>query len=329
MYKHWHDLIKPKQLDYDRDSLTDRYGKFYCEPLMRGYGITIGNSLRRILLSSLRGAAISAVKFDNVLHEFSTIPDVVEDVTHVILNIKQVQIKVLEEVEHLLVRVDKKGPCEVKAGDIQDSHIEILNPDDVLCTVGEGGHFGADLTITMGRGYVPAASMADQELPINTISIDAHYSPITEVNFTVTQSRVGQRIDFDKLTMEVNSNGAVRPDDALALAAKILKEQLTIFINFDESVDAEIAEERKPEEEFNKNLLRSVDELELSVRSANCLQNANIRFIYELVQKTEQEMLKTKNFGRKSLNEIKEILAEMGLSLGLKLEGFVPPKERS
>ncbi|RJO73234.1 MAG: DNA-directed RNA polymerase subunit alpha [Myxococcales bacterium] len=327
MYKNWHDLIKPKALEIDRESLNERYGKFTCEPLMRGYGTTIGNSLRRILLSSLRGAAISAIKIDGVLHEFATIPDVVEDVTHIILNLKQIDLK-LHDAQEVVVRIEADGPCEITAADIVHNQVKALEPTQHICTIGDNGKIGLELTITMGRGYVPAGSMGEMDMPVNTIPIDANYSPVRDVNFRVTQSRVGQRIDFDKLVLEIGTNGAIRPDDAVALAAKILKEQLSIFINFDESVDTEIPEEAKIEEEFNKNLLRSVDELELSVRSANCLQNANIRYIYELVQKSEAEMLKTKNFGRKSLNEIKEILAEMGLSLGMKLEGFVPPKDR-
>ncbi len=328
MYKQWYDLIKPKQLEFDRDTLTERFGKFYCEPLMRGYGTTIGNALRRILLSSLRGAAISAVKIEGVLHEFATIPEVVEDVTQIVLNLKQVDLKMLSDSERVVVMVEKKGPCEVTAGDFVSTSLEVMNPDHHIATVGDGGVFNMELTVTMGRGYVAAGSINEQDLPLNTIPIDANYSPVRDVNYHISQSRVGQRIDFDKLTLEVSTNGAVRPDDAVGFAAKILKEQLNIFISFDETVDAEIPEVQEPEEEFNKNLLRSVDELELSVRSANCLQNANIRYIYELVQRTEAEMLKTKNFGRKSLNEIKEILAEMGLSLGMKLDGFVPPKDK-
>ena len=328
MYKNWHDLTQPKFLDYDRNSFTDRYGKFFCEPLMRGYGTTIGNALRRTLFSSLRGAAVSATKFDGVLQEFATIPEVVEDVTHIVLNLKQVELKMEDEAEEVFVRIEKKGPCEITAADIVHNKVTVLNPDQHIATVGGRGFFGCDLTIKMGRGYIPAGSISEQDQPIGTILVDANYSPVKEVNYIVTQSRVGQRIDFDKLTLEVTTDGSLRPDDALGLAAKIIKEQLSIFINFDESIDAEIPEEEKGEEEFNKNLLRSVDELELSVRSANCLQNANIRYIYELVQKSEAEMLKTKNFGRKSLNEIKEILAEMGLALGMKLEGFSPPSDR-
>lgn len=327
MYKNWYDLTKPKYLDYDRETLTDRKGKFFCEPLMRGYGTTIGNSLRRTLLSSLRGAAISAVEIDGVLHEYSTIPEVVEDVTQMILNLKKVEMKLAEDAEKVVVRLDKKGAGQLLAGDIQHHQVEVLNPDYVIANIGENGKIGMEITITMGRGYVAAGSVAEQDLPVNTIPVDANYSPVRDVNYFVTQSRVGQRIDFDKLTMEITTNGSVRPDDALALAAKILKEQLSIFINFDEMIDAEIPVVVEAEEEFNNHLLRSVDELELSVRSANCLQNANIRFIYELVQKTEQEMLKTKNFGRKSLNEIKEILSDMSLSLGMKLENFNPPTD--
>jgi len=327
MYKNWHDLIKPKQLEFDREVLTDRFGRFYCEPLMRGYGTTIGNAMRRILLSSLRGAAITAVQIEEVMHEFATIPEVVEDVTQIVLNFKQIDLK-LSDAEKVVVRVDKKGPCEIKASDIVHDKVTVLNPDQHIAHVGENGRLTMELTIEMGRGYVPADSISERELPINTIPIDANFAPVREVNFFVNASRVGQKIDYDKLTIEITTNGSIRPEDALGLAAKILKEQLNIFINFDEAVDAEIPEEQGGEEEFNKNLLRSVDELELSVRSANCLQNANIRYIYELVQRSESEMLKTKNFGRKSLNEIKEILAEMGLSLGMKLEGFTPPKDK-
>ncbi len=319
MYKNWYELIKPKRLEVDQDKLSDTRGKFWCEPLTAGFGTTIGNSMRRILLSSLRGSAISAVKIEGVLHEFSSVPEVREDVTHLILNLKQVSTK-LHEVETVIVDVDIKGPCEVKAGDVKHSQLTIMNPDFHIATVAEGGRLQMELTITSGRGFVRADEQDQSALPIGTVPVDASYSPVKEVNYNVTAARVGQRLDFDKLTMDIVTNGVVRPDDALGLSAKILKEQMNIFINFDESIGPEEVEEE--EEEFNKNLLRPVDELELSVRSANCLQNANIRYIYELVQKTEAEMLKTKNFGRKSLNEIKEILSEMGLSLGMKLEGF-------
>ncbi len=327
MYKHWQNMIKPKTLEVNRDTLTDRFGKFWCEPLERGYGTTIGNSLRRILISSLRGAAVTAIRIEGVEHEFSTVPEVVEDVTQMILNLKVVDLK-LHDVEEVNVSIDKEGPAVVTAADIVDNKVEILNPDQHIATIGEGGRLQMDLTIADGRGYRQADRSQVVDQPVDTIPIDANFSPVREVNYQVTPARVGQVIDYDKLTMEIKTNGAIRPDDAIGLAAKILKEQLTIFINFDEAIEAVTTEEEKGEEEYNKNLLRSVDELELSVRSANCLQNASIRHIYQLVQKTESEMLKTKNFGRKSLSEIKDILSEMGLSLGMTLpEGFKPPKK--
>ena len=327
MYKHWQNMIKPKTLEVNRETLTDRFGKFWCEPLERGYGTTIGNSLRRILISSLRGAAVTAIRIEGVEHEFSTVPEVVEDVTQMILNLKVVDLK-LHDVEVVNVSIDKEGPAVVTAADIVDNKVEILNPDQHIATIGEGGRLQMDLTIADGRGYRQADRSQVVDQPVDTIPIDANFSPVREVNYQVTPARVGQVIDYDKLTMEIKTNGAIRPDDAIGLAAKILKEQLTIFINFDEAIEAVTTEEEKGEEEYNKNLLRSVDELELSVRSANCLQNASIRHIYQLVQRTESEMLKTKNFGRKSLSEIKDILSEMGLSLGMTLpEGFKPPKK--
>ncbi len=331
MYRNWYDLIKPKAVEVDRDTLTEVYGKFTCEPLERGFGTTVGNSLRRILLSSLRGAAISAVEIDGVLHEFSAIPEVTEDVTQIVLNLKQVNI-LLHGVDTAEVTVEKHGepgggPVTLKAGDLMTDKVEILNPNQHIATIGEEGHLRMVFTITSGRGYIAADRKNIPDASVTTIPIDANYSPVREVNYTVTPSRVGQSINYDKLVMEVITNGAVRADDALGLAAKILKEQLTIFINFDENIEIEPEQEETEQVVFNKNLLRPVDELELSVRSANCLQNDNIKYVYELVQKTESEMLKTKNFGRKSLTEIKDVLAEMGLSLGMKLEGFVPPKD--
>ncbi len=324
--RNWRDLIRPKTVPVDQDSLTGYYGKFVCEPLERGFGITIGNSLRRVLLSSLQGAAITAVKIDGALHEFTSVPDVVEDVTEIVLNLKEVVVKT-HNVKTQIVRIDKEGPCEVTAGDIQvNDQVEILNPDHVICTVAKGGRFAAELTINPGRGYEPAEKNKTPGMPIGTVPIDALFSPIRKVNYTVTNARVGQRTDYDKLTLEVWTNGAVEPADAVALAAKILKDQLTIFINFEE--EEEPVEQEEEEEPLNENLFRSVEELELSVRSANCLQNANIHLIGELVQKTEAEMLKTKNFGRKSLKEIKEILADMGLSLGMKIENWPQMLER-
>ena len=324
--RNWRDLIRPKTVPVDQGSLTANYGKFVCEPLERGFGITLGNSLRRVLLSSLQGAAITAVKIDGALHEFTSVPDVVEDVTEIILNLKEVVVKA-HTARTQVVRIDKEGPCEVTAADIQVSdQIEVLNPDHVICTVAKGGRFAAELTVNVGRGYVPADKNKVPGMAIGTIPIDALFSPIRKVNYTVTNARVGQVTDYDKLTLEVFTNGAVTPEDSVAFAAKILKDQLTIFINFEE--EEEVVEQESDDEPLNENLFRSVEELELSVRSANCLQNANIHLIGELVQKTEAEMLKTKNFGRKSLKEIKEILADMGLSLGMKIDNWPQMLER-
>jgi DNA-directed RNA polymerase subunit alpha len=323
--KNWRDLIKPRGLVVDQESLSNTYGKFIAEPLERGFGITLGNSLRRVLLSSLQGAAITSVKIEGVEHEFMTIPEVAEDVTDIILNLKEVLLQIhTNEVKTL--RIEADGPREIKAGDIQsDGQVEILNPGHHLFTISEGGRVRMELTARRGRGYVPAEKNKVAGSPIGTIPIDALFSPIRKVNYQVTNARVGQQTDYDRLSLEVWTDGSVAPNDAVAFAAKIVREQLAIFINFDEA--EEPAEEVKPVEEqkLNENLFRSVDELELSVRSANCLQNANIKTIGDLVLKTEAEMLKTKNFGRKSLKEIKEILAEMGLSLGMKLENW-PPK---
>ena len=325
--RNWRDLIRPKSLSVEQETLTGTYGRFVCEPLERGFGITLGNSLRRVLLSSLQGAAITAVKIDGALHEFTSVPDVVEDVTSIILNLKEVVVRAHSARTHV-VRIEKDGPCEVKASDIQTGdQIDVLNPDHVICTVSKGGRFSAELTITVGRGYVPAERTKQPGQPIGNIAIDALYSPLRKVNYTVTNARVGQMTDYDKLTLEVWTDGSVKPQDAVAYAAKILKDQLTIFINFEEEPEAttSVKEEDEP---LNENLFRSVEELELSVRSANCLQNANIHLIGELVQRTESEMLKTKNFGRKSLKEIKEILSTMGLSLGMKLDSWPTMIER-
>jgi DNA-directed RNA polymerase subunit alpha len=325
--RNWRDLIKPRGLVVDQESLTNTYGKFVAEPLERGFGITLGNSLRRVLLSSLQGGAITSVKIEGVEHEFMTIPEVAEDVTDIILNLKEVLLQIhTNEVKTL--RIEAEGPREVKAGDIiGDAQVEILNPGQHVLTISEGGRVRMELTARRGRGYVPAERNKVPGQPIGTIPIDALFSPIRKVNYQVTNARVGQQTDYDRLSLEVWTDGSVAPADAVAYAAKIVKEQLSIFINFDET--EEPAEEVKPVEEakLNENLFRSVDELELSVRSANCLQNANIKTIGDLVQKSEAEMLKTKNFGRKSLKEIKEILAEMGLSLGMKLESW-PPKNQ-
>jgi DNA-directed RNA polymerase subunit alpha len=323
--KNWRDLIKPRGLQVDQESLTNTYGKFVAEPLERGFGITLGNSLRRVLLSSLQGAAITSVKIEGVEHEFMTIPEVSEDVTDIILNLKEVLLQIHTN-EVKTVRIDAEGPKEIKAGDIiADGQVEILNPGHHVLTISEGGRVRMEMTARRGRGYVPAEKNKVAGQPIGTIPIDALFSPIRKVNYQVTNARVGQQTDYDKLTLEVWTDGSVQPADAVAYAAKIVKEQLSIFINFDETEEPVTEVAPVEETKLNENLFRSVDELELSVRSANCLQNANIKTIGDLVQKTEAEMLKTKNFGRKSLKEIKEILAEMGLSLGMKLENW-PPK---
>ncbi len=325
IHKNWRDLIRPKTLLVDRDTISDTFGKFTAEPLERGYGVTVGNSLRRILLSSLKGAAISAVRIEGALHEFMALDDIREDVSDIILNLKQVCFK-LEGVEQRTVSIEVQGPATVRARDIVgDSSVIVLNPDQVVCTVAEGGTFKAELVVQQGRGYVPASQFREEDQAVGTIPVDAVFSPVRKVNYNVTNARVGQRTDFDKLVLEVTTNGAIHPEDALGIAAKILKEQAQIFINFSEDIEPELPEPSMEEDSVNENLLRPVDELELSVRSMNCLQNTNIRYIGDLVQKTESEMLKTKNFGRKSLKEIKEILREMNLSLGMKLDNW-PPK---
>ncbi|MCL5406050.1 MAG: DNA-directed RNA polymerase subunit alpha [Deltaproteobacteria bacterium] len=321
MQKNWRELIKPKRLEIETKE-PSIYGKFECEPLERGFGITLGNALRRVLLSSLQGCAITNVKIDGVLHEFSTIPGVLEDVTDVILNLKEVRFKVNGESHSRRVVIEKQGEGRVCAADIQTgATVEVLNPGLHICTLAKDARLRMELTLRQGKGYVPAEKNIEENQAIGTIPIDAVFSPIRKVSYTVTQARVGQITDYDKLTLEIWSDGSVKPEDALAFSAKILKDQLSVFINFEEEVETQ-DEEIRAEPSFNENLFRSVDELELSVRSANCLKNADIRNIGELVQKTEQEMLKTKNFGRKSLNEIKEILAEMGLSLGMKIDNF-------
>ena len=324
--KNWRDLIRPRSLEKETDSEAGAYGKFTCEPLERGFGITLGNCLRRVLLSSLQGAAITAVRIDGALHEFTTLPGVVEDVTDIVLNLKEVLIR-MDETGTKEVRIDKKGAGPVTAGDIlAPTGITILNPDHHIATLTGEGKLGMGLTIQLGRGYVPAERNKDENMSVDTVPIDALFSPVKKVNFRVTNARVGQQTDFDKLTLEIWTDGSVTAEDALAFAAKILKEQLTIFINFEELPEPEEDTEADEEQRlFNDNLNRSVDELELSVRSANCLHNANIKLIGQLVQKTEAEMLKTKNFGRKSLKEIKEILSTMNLSLGMKLDNWQDP----
>lgn len=314
------DFQIPKKLEFEQETLTPTYGKFIAEPFERGFGTTIGNSLRRVLLSSITGAAVTSVKIEGVLHEFSTIPGVKEDVTDIILNIKNLRFK-LHTDRPKTIHVKKKGAGEVKAKDIiHDADVEILTPELHIATLDKDAYLEIEMTVKTGRGYVPAERNKDEMSPIGVIPIDAIFSPIRKVNFTVENARVGRVTDYDKLIMEVATDGSIKPEEALAYAAKILKDHLSIFIPFEDSsaIYEPIVEEQR--KEFNKNLLRSVNELELSVRAANCLKNANIKTIAELVQKTEAEMLKTKNFGRKSLNEIKEILSEMGLSLGMKID---------
>lgn len=327
MYRNWHHLIRPRRLEFEEVNVQPTYGKFVASPLERGFGVTLGNALRRILLSSLQGAAITSVKFSDVLHEFSTIPGVMEDVTDLLLNLKELKLK-LHSGDKANLRLEVSGEKKITAKDIQlPADVEILNPEHHIATLGPEGKLKLEMTVRMGKGYVPAEQNKRPEAPIGEIPMDAIFSPITRVNYNVTNARVGQRTDYDRLTLEIWTNGSVKPDDALAFSAKILKEQLQIFINFDEA-DISVPEEVElPTEELpslNPNLYRRVEELELSVRSANCLANASIQYIGELVQKSENEMLKTKNFGRKSLNEIKEILAELGLGLGMKIDGFDP-----
>jgi DNA-directed RNA polymerase subunit alpha len=326
MHRNWRELIKPKKVDIESDENDRFYGKFTCEPLERGFGLTIGNSLRRILLSSLQGAAIASVKIEGVLHELTTVPGVAEDVSDIILNLKEVRLKLHADPPRT-IRISVSGERVVTAGDIiTDGQVEVLNPDQHIATLSKDGVLNMEMVVNLGKGYVPAERNQNEAQVIGVIPIDAIFSPIRKVNYTVTNARVGQRTDYDKLNLEVWTDGSVEPRDAIAYAAKILKDQLTIFINFEEDEEPVQEDEETPEQKLNDNLFRSVDELELSVRSSNCLKNANIHLIGELVQKTEAEMLKTKNFGRKSLNEIKEILSDMGLSLGMKVENF-PPRE--
>jgi len=330
MHKNWRDLIKPKKVQFETESLTKYYGKFYAEPFERGFGTTLGNSLRRILLSSLQGAAITSVKIKGVLHEFSAVPGVTEDVTDIILNLKGVKLKVHGN-ESRVVRIICKGEGVVTAGSIlADANVEILNPDHHIATCSKDANLEMEMVVKVGRGYVPADRNRDDNDSVGTIPIDSIFSPIQKVNFTVTHARVGQITDYDKLTLEIWTDGSVNPDDALAFSAKILKEQLSIFINFDEESESFTEIEAEEEtEKINENLYRTVEELELSVRSANCLKNAGIKLIGELVSRSESEMLKTQNFGRKSLNEIKDILGEMGLTLGMKLDSFPDPQVMS
>jgi DNA-directed RNA polymerase subunit alpha len=315
-------LQKPKRLECELETLTSTYGKFYAEPFERGFGLTIGNALRRILLSSIEGAAVTTVRITGALHEFSTIPGVKDDVTDIILNIKGLRVKLhVDHPKTLYLKASSEG--EVRASHINpDPDVEILNPDLYIAALDKDGKLEVEMEVRHGRGYVQAERNKKEGQPVDMIAVASIFSPIRKVNFLVEDTRVGQVTDYNKLILEVWTDGSVLPQDAVAYAAKILKDHLSIFINFEEEPEGEGAAVDEEKERLLEHLNRSVDELELSVRSANCLKNSNIRYIYELVQKTEAEMLKTKNFGRKSLNEIKEILAAMGLALGTKLDGF-------
>jgi len=316
----WKGFQKPKRLEVEQDTLTPTFGRFTAQPFERGFGTTIGNALRRILLSSVEGAAITAVKMEGVLHEFSSIPGVVEDTTDIILNLKQIPFRIHSDHPETLT-LTSEGPGPVTAGDIQvTSNVEVLDPEKPVATLSEEGKLAMELRLKRGRGYVTAEQNFDEDLGIGFIPLDSVHSPVRKVNYAVEDARLGQTTDYDKLTLEVWTNGAVNPQDAVAVAAKLLKDHMAIFINFEEAPEEELDFPTSEDERLLEQLSRSVDELELSVRSYNCLKNANIKTIGDLVAKSESEMLKTKNFGRKSLNEIKDILAEMGLSLGMETD---------
>ncbi len=320
--KNWQELIKPSSLSKE-DIIPQVKSTISIEPLERGFGTTLGNALRRVLLSSLQGGAVSAIKIDGVLHEFSSIPGVMEDVTEIVLNIKTLALKVSEEGPHKIV-LDATGPGVVTADQITGTHaVEVINKDLVICHLDNGAHIHIEMTVTTGKGYVPASANRPADCPIGTLPIDSIYSPVKRVMYKVSNARVGQQTDYDKLMMTIETNGTITPEDALALSARILQDQLKPFINFEDPAEDPV-KSAKASLVFPPILLKKVDELELSVRSANCLKNDNINYIGELVQKTEQEMLKTPNFGRKSLNEIKEMLENMGLSLGMRIEGWPP-----
>jgi DNA-directed RNA polymerase subunit alpha len=321
--KNWEELIKPNKLEINPGHDAHRFATVVAEPLERGFGLTLGNALRRVLMSSLQGAAVTAVQIDGVLHEFSSIAGVREDVTDIILNIKQLALRLHAEGPKRMT-LSKKGPGVVTAGDITTgADIEVLNPDLVLCTLDQGADIRMEFTVALGKGYVASDRNRPEDAPIGLIAVDSLYSPVKRVSYKVENTREGQILDYDKLTMQVETNGAVTPDDAVAYAARILQDQLQIFVNFEEP-EQKLVEESRPELEFNAALLKKVDELELSVRSANCLKNDNIVYIGDLIQKTEAEMLRTPNFGRKSLNEIKEVLAQMGLHLGMEVPNWPP-----
>ncbi len=324
--RNWKQLIKPRRIDFDTRSATADYGKFVAEPLERGFGTTLGNAIRRVLLSSLQGGAITSVRIEGVQHEFSAITGVVEDVTDIVLNLKEVRLR-MHSPEQRTIVIEEKGPKKIKASDIKmDAMVEVLNRDHYIAELSDNATLRMEMTVRMGKGYVSAERNLDEGAPIGTIPIDAIFSPIKKVNFAVTNARVGQQTDYDKLTLEVWTDGSMLPADAVAYAAKILKEQLTVFINFDEEADMMDEPAVLEEGDGNENLYKPVEELELSVRAYNCLKNAEIKYIGELVQRSESEMLKTKNFGKKSLNEIKDVLVSMGLSLGMKVDAFSPDK---
>jgi DNA-directed RNA polymerase subunit alpha len=330
-YRNWTELIMPEKLEVDKSTHSKSYGKFTCQPLERGFATTVGNCLRRILLSSIQGAAITSIKIEGALHEYSTIPGILEDVSEIILNLKEVRLR-LNSDRGTMIKIEKNSVGPVTAADISspDGKVEVLNPEKHICTItGEDGTFNAEFQVKWGKGYRPSEENKTEDLPVDAIAIDSIFSPIEKVKLIVTQARVGQQTDYDKLTMEINTDGSVTPENALAYAGKILKEQLRIFINFNEdNAEPEIKEEETAAgSEINENLYRSVEDLELSVRSANCLRNAEIKYIGELVQRSEPEMLKTKNFGRKSLNEIKQLLSEMDLSLGMVIDGWEIPNQ--
>ncbi len=323
LQKNWKELIKPGKLEIEPGDDPKREATIVAEPVERGFGLTLGNALRRVLLSSLQGAAITSIKIDGVLHEFSSIPGVREDVTDIVLNVKGIALRMHGDGPKR-IQVRATGPGEVTAGQIETGHdIEIMNPEHVIGTLDDGAKLSMEMTVETGKGYVPGASSRPADAPIGLIPVDALYSPVRKVSYKIENARVGQVTDYDKLSMRVETNGAVTPEDAVALAARILQDQLQLFINFEEP-QAASAEEQPSELPFNRNLLLKVDELELSVRSANCLKNDNIIYIGDLVQKTEAEMLRTPNFGRKSLNEIKEVLASMGLHLGMHIPNWPP-----
>nr|MBF0221573.1 DNA-directed RNA polymerase subunit alpha [Desulfobulbaceae bacterium] len=332
-YRNWTELIIPNRLEVDSDTHTNSYGKFSCQPLERGFATTVGNSLRRVLLSSIQGAAITTVKIEGAHHEYSTLPGVLEDVTEIILNLKEVRLR-LKSDKPAIIKIVKTDNGPVTAADISspDGMVEVMNPEKYICTItGDEGKINGEFQVRWGNGYSPAENNKTEDMPVDVFPIDAIFTPIQKVKIIVSQARVGQQTDYDKLTMEIHTDGSITPENALAYAGKILKEQMQVFINFDEdNAEPVVGQvEENGAEPANENLYKSVEDLELSVRSANCLRNAEITYIGELVQRTEPEMLKTKNFGRKSLNEIKQLLSEMELSLGMKIDSWEPPVQNN